>query len=179
MTQPDTAIDLATMISSITASISAAVPRLQMVEAYPEIRLNLPTPACLVELIELEPVDNPGTEQLAVLARFEAYILVAFRELDAKVQVAKLAAAVAHHVQGERWGLPVEPATIAAIAPSDFEPELDQFEIWAVEWHQTIHIGESVWQSDGPVPRQVLASWSPEIGADYESDYSDIVGGAP
>lgn len=180
MPQPDTAINLDALFDAITASISAAVPGFQRVEVYdPEgDRLDIETPACLIDLVELEPTDNPGTEQLAAVAHFEAMILISFRATSAKREIVKRAAAVALHAQGQRWGMPVEPATVTAIAPSDFRPELDQFEVWAVEWRQTIQIGESIWNDDGTPPTQVLASWSPEIGPDHEGDYTEVAGGA-
>lgn len=176
MPQPDTALDLDLFFAGIEASISAAFPGFATVGAYPADRINLPTPACIVDLLELEPTENPGTEQLAAVARVEASVVIGFRDPDAKRRVAKMAAALAHHVQGQRWGLPIEAATVTAIAPSDFDPELDQFEVWAVEWQQTVHIGASIWSDGGTPPTQVLASWSPDIGSSHEGDYSEVTG---
>lgn len=175
MSQPNTALDLDLFFDAICASIAAAFPSLGVVEAFRGNRRDLPVPACLIDLIELEPADNPGTEQLAAIAHIEASVIVGFRALDAKRQVAKLAAAIAHHAQGQRWGLPIEPATITAIAPSDFDPELDRFEVWSVEWSQTIHIGESIWNNDGTRPAEVLGSTAPAIGQPHEQDYEGVV----
>lgn len=171
MAQPDTALDLDDLFDAVEASIGAEFPDLQLCEAYPADLVSMPTPACIIELQELEPTDNPGTGQLAAIATLQALVLVGFREPNAKRSVAKLAAAVAQHVQGQRWGLPVEPAVVTAIAPDDFDPELDQFEVWAVEWRQTVHIGASIWGDDGTTPTQILASWAPEIGPAHEGDY--------
>ena len=176
MPQPDTALDLDRFFAAIVKSIWSAYPRLQLVEAFRTDRRNLALPACLIELVELEPTDNPGTEQLAVVAHIEATVIVDFRDMGAKVQVAKLAADIAHHAQGQRWGLPVEAATISAIAPSDFDPDLDQFEVWAVEWRQTIHIGKSIWDDGDPFPSEVLTSHAPNIGVPHEGDYAPLEG---
>lgn len=174
MPQPDTALDLDQLFDAVIASIRGAFPQFEMVDAYPEDRRQMPVPACLIDLIELEPTDDPGTEQLAVIAHFEASIVLPFRAPRAKRAVAKLAAAIAHHVQGRRWGLPIAPAQVISIAPSDFDPELDRFETWSVEWQQTVHIGESIWNDDGTPPTQVLAAWSPDIGPTHEAEYTDI-----
>lgn len=176
MTSPDTALDLDQFFAAIETSIASGFPGFVTVAAYPEDRVNLPTPACVIELVELEPAAEPGTGQLAAVAHVEASVIIGFREPGAKRRVAKMAAALAHHVQGERWGLPVEAATVTAIAPSDFAPELDQFEVWVVEWQQTVHIGRSIWGDDGAPPDQVLASWAPAIGPANEEEYQDIGG---
>ena len=174
MPQPNTALNLDDLFAAIETRIAAAMPEFALVAAYPADRRNLPLPACVIELVELEAVDNPGTEQLAVSAHFQARVVLGFREQDAKRRVAKAAATLGHFVQGQRWGLPVEPATIEMIMPDEFEPERDQFEVWAVEWHQTVHIGASIWEDDGTPPTTVLASWAPEVGPAHEGEYRDI-----
>lgn len=174
MKQPNTALDLDALFDAVAASISAAFPALAMVEDWPEDRRTMPLPCCLIELMDLEPTDDPGTGQLAAIATMQARVLMSFRAPGAKRSVAKLAAEVAHHVKGQRWGLPVEPAVLTVIAPDDFDPELDQFEVWAIEWRQIVHIGTSIWDNDGTPPTQVLASWAPDVGEDHEGDYTDI-----
>lgn len=174
MPQPDTALDLDQLFDAIEASVRGAFPHFLVVQAYPENRRDIPTPACIIQLLELEPAENPGTEQLAAVAILEAQVVIGFRQPNAKRMVARMAAALAHHVQGQRWGMPIEPATVTAIAPSDFDPELDQFEVWAVEWQQTVHIGKSVWDDDGTVPSQVLTAWAPDVGPAHEADYQEV-----
>lgn len=157
MPYPDTEIDLDALTDAIVASISAAFPVFQLVEAYPDDHRSLPTPCCVIELADLEPAEDIGTEQLAVVARFEARIVMGFRAPDVKRALPKLAAAVALHASKKRWGLPVEPATITAIERDDFDPDLDQFDVWRVDWQQTIHIGASVWNNDGVPVTQPIA----------------------
>lgn len=174
MPQPDTEIDLDALHAAIAASITAAFPVFAAVEAYREDLTGLPTPICLFELVDMEPQDDIGTEQLPVMARFEARVILGFRTDDVKMQTRKLAAALALHIRGKRWGLPVQPASVTAIEPDDFLPDLDQFEVWRVDWQQTIHLGASIWADDGTLPTRVLASWSPDIGPAHETDYVDI-----
>ena len=176
--QPDTALDLDALHDGIIASIRAAFPDLAAVEDYREDRQALPIPAVLIELTELEPSpdEDPGTEQLAALARFDAHIVLGFRTPQIKREIRKLAAALAFHIHGSRWGQRVGPAEVTAIAPDDFTPELDQFEVWRVEWQQLVHIGESVWRNDGATPVPVF-SWSPDIGPGNEVKYQPLPGG--
>lgn len=178
MPQPDTALDLDQLLDAIEASISAAFPEILLVRAFHDDRRNLPVPACLIDLIDLEPTDNPGTGQFAAIVHIEASLIIGFREASAKRRVAKLAANVAHHAMGQRWGLPIAPAVITACAPSDFDPELDQYEVWAVEWQQEVHFGTSIWDNDGTQPGRVFIGLSPEIGPAHVEAYTEITGGS-
>lgn len=175
--QPDTAIDLDALNDAIIASIRSQFPALATVADYRDDRKQLPLPAVLISLTDLEPDpdEDPGTEQLAAIARFEAQIVIGFRTANAKREIRKLAAALAHHIYGSRWGQPVEAARVTAIVPDDFSPELDRFEVWRVEWQQIVHIGTSIWTNDGEIPTRVLASFAPEIGPENEAEYSDVL----
>ena len=175
--QPDTAVDLDALHDAIVQSIGDSFPALQTVTTYHTDRQQLDLPAVLIELIELEPNpdDDPQTEQLPALARFEARIVVGFRETDVKREIRKLAAALAHHIHQERWAQPVGPAEVTAISPDDFSPELDQFEVWRIEWMHAVHIGESVWGDDGTPPVPVY-SWAPDIGPGNEDKYKEMPG---
>jgi hypothetical protein len=179
MPQPDTEIDLDQLIDAITASIAGAFPTFATVEAYREDRKTLPLPACLVQLVDLEPTEDIGTEQLPVIANFEALVILGFRTDAVKRAAPKLAASLALHIKSKRWGLPVEPATVTAIEPDNFDPRLDEFEVWRVDWRQIIHIGESIWNDDGTFPSNVLVSFAPDVGEESEGEYQAIVGGAP
>lgn len=159
----------------IVARTRERFPALATVEAYRLDRKNLPVPACLVELTELEADADadPGTEQLAVTARFEARFVISFRQggKNPKREVRKLAAAFAVFARHQRWGCPVGAAEVLGCYPDDFDPELDQYECWRVEWQQTVRLGESVWVDDGVTPGEVLLAWAPEIGAAHEAGY--------
>ena len=172
--QPNTEIDLDELTDAIVAVIAGAFPAFETVEAYRADYTSLPTPACLIELADLEPQPDIGTEQLPVLARFEARVIMGFRAHDVKRAVPKLAAALALRINQNRWARPVEPAAVTAIERDEFDPDLDQFEVWRVDWQQTIHIGPSIWGDEGSPPSRVLGSWVPDIGPANEDEYTDI-----
>lgn len=174
MANANTVTTLDAVHAGIVAAIAAQFPDLATVEAYRLDRKNLPVPACLIELTEMDaaPDDDPGTEQQAVNARFEARLVIGFRQgaKNPRLEIRKLAAAVAAFVRLRRWGCPIGPAEVLGAYPDDFDPELDQYECWRVEWRQLIHLGDTVWTDDGTVPTPVF-SWSPEIGIQHEPDY--------
>ena len=158
----------------IVNAIKAQFPTLQTVEAYRLDRKSMPTPACLIEMTEMDtaPEFDPGTEQLPVNARFEARFAISFRQgsNNPKLEVRKLAAAFAAFARLKRWGCPIGPAEVIGCYQDDFDPELDQFECWRVEWQQLILLGDTVWTDGGTVPVPVF-SWAPEIGAAHEPEY--------
>lgn len=166
---------------AIVGAVRRQFPALLTVEAYRQVRGALPVPACLVELAELEATDelDPGTGQLAVMARFEARLVIGFRQggLNPGLEIRKLAAALAAFVHQQRWGLPVGAADVLGCWPDDFDPGLEQYECWRVEWQQVLHLGESVWTNEGRTPVPYLA-WAPEIGAVHEADYEPAAGRA-
>lgn len=180
MANANTAVTLDAVHAAIVAKIAAQYPTVHTVAAYRLDRKSLPLPAILVELTEMEAAPagdalDPGTGQLSVWARFEARVILGFRTTNAKLEVRKLAAALAQYVHLNRWGVPVGPAEVIGCYEDDFgqvgaNGELEQFEIWRVEWRQVIHIGSSVW-TDTVTPDQPVYSWVPDVGIGHEADY--------
>lgn len=184
----DTHIDLEVLHSAIVADIKAAFPQLVTVEFYqddPEARKTLPIPACLLNISEME-ADNdidPGTEQLAVVATFEAHFIInSIRTPRAALAIRTLAAAFMAWLRKRRWTnpenpakkLPTGPANVVGGFPDDFTPEMDKYEVWRVEWQQVIHLGDSVWNDEGITPSTVFLGWHPEIGTGNEEDYEQV-----
>lgn len=173
----NTEITLDAVHDAIVAAIRAQYPTLETVSDYPDERVRVATPACLVELADLEPGDmDPGTGQQAVLARFQARIVIGFRETKAKRAVRAWSAAFIAFLRGQRWGLPVGPARFVSAGPDEFSPELDQYEAWLIEWEQVLHLGETVWRDDGLPPAQLYLGYSPRIGPPHEADYRPVDG---
>ena len=79
----------------------------------------------------------------------------------------------------QRWGLPVGAADVLGCRPDDFDPGLEQYECWRVEWQQVIHLGTSDWTSDGATPTDPAVSFVPAIGAEHEADYLHLDREAP
>lgn len=179
----NTNVDLDALHAAIVADIKAQFTTLQTVEFYrTEERkggyAGLPLPAVILDISEFDPdmEIDPGTEQLAVHARFEAEIIFGFRTPNVKMAIRKFAAAFGAWLRLRRWtGVRTGPAYVTSIARSDFNPELDQYEVWCVEWSQPVHLGDTVWTNDGSVPTQVFAGVSPDIGIGHEPDYTRVV----
>lgn len=185
----NTEIDLAVLHDAIVKDIKAAFPSIKTVEFYREDRRTLPMPACLLELTELEATmdEDPGTEQLSVLAKFEAELIIGFRTQNAKQSIRLLAAALSAWLRNRRWTnyagttpkLPTGAAQVIGAYHDDFnvigrdsDKGLPQFEVWRVEWQQQIHLGQTVWTDDGETPDDPLVR--PGVGGDPDADFEQV-----
>lgn len=160
MADAQTQVDLFDLHESMLNAIKEAFPVLQTVECYRDDRTTKVTmPAALLELTEMEadPAQDPGTEQLAVTARFELRFILGFRSRESKLQARALSAAFAAHLRkNPRWpGIPSGPAEVIGCYRDEFDPELDQYEVWRVEWAHTLHLGDSTWDPEGITPTTV------------------------
>lgn len=172
----NTEISLEELHDKIVAAIRAKFPNLQTVEFYREDREQLPVPACLLDMAEFEDASqDPGTGQLAVTMRFEADFILGFRTEHAKLSARVLAAAFSQFISQRRWpGCPVGKAQAIHAYRNDFKPELDQYEVWTVEWRQEVNLGETVWK-DTTTPTQIFIGFTPKIGKDHVADYIPVV----
>jgi hypothetical protein len=177
----NTYVDLGALHDAIVEDIKAQFPDMQTVEFYrTEERKGLQLPAIILNLAEFEnePDIDPGTEQLAVTARFEAEIIMGFRTTNVKLEIRKFAAAIAAWMRKRRFtreNVHTGPAEVIGCYPDDFDPELDQYEVWRLEWAQVLHLGNSVWTNDGTIPTQVFAGYAPDIGNGHEPDYDRVI----
>jgi hypothetical protein len=149
------------------------------------IGANPPRAYVLMELAELDASDfDPGTEQQQLTARFEANVVVKSLQPNAKVLVRALAASFAAFIRKQSRFNPAAvfqgAARVIGVYKDDFAPELDQYEVWRVEWAQEVAMGDGeIWKPDpniNPAELQVLYSYEPIIGTAYEPDYQDISG---
>ncbi len=184
------AMDLALLHDVIVKDIKAQFPDLKTVQFYQEAaqeRESLPLPACLLTMtsIEVDPEDDPGTEQLPVNLQFEAsFIVNAIRTERSQLSVRVLAAAFMTWLKFRRWNPKQEgkrlitgPAYVVSANPDNFQPAMDKYDIWTVEWYQPVNLGKSIWADDnaGETPQEPVFNFSPEIGSGHENQYQKAV----
>jgi hypothetical protein len=171
--------DFETFFADLVAHLRAAFPTVPAVEEYPRLRTKIAAPAILVELADLTPREDPGTEQLSLSARFEARIIFdqAPMQTGAKpdLQCLSLAAAVALSVfRAPRFGSSAGPAREIRIEPDHFKPELAGYVVWLVEWTHDIELGASVWDGAGVTPTEIWAGTTPLVGTGNEEHYTEV-----
>lgn len=140
----------------ICTTLKEEIPAIQTCEVYPTIRREIIAPAVFVELSSLEPGKDPGTEELALRARFEARIVVDGTVEDSQVVVRSLAAEVARVVNKNTWGVKnILPGEFLSAEVDNFKPELDAYLVWLVEWGHEVHVGKSIWSETGIKPHVI------------------------
>jgi hypothetical protein len=126
--------------------------------------------------MENEPGEDAGTGQLVVKARFEARLVIGFKTPNAKMEIRKLAAAFAAWVKLRKWaGAPSGEAEVIGCYDDHFEPALEQYEVWRVEWTQLLFLGANTWDGSGVLPTTVMLGFDPLIGLDHITDYVQVV----
>lgn len=191
MADANTEVDLGVFHDAIVADIKAQFPDLATVEFYREVderAEGMPLPACLLELSEMPASndDDPGSTQWPTVARIEARLIIGFRTPRAKIEVRKLAGALAVWLRRRRFNDPTTPgrtlptgaADVIGCFPDEFDPALDRYEVWRVEWDQQLDLGATVWTNEGVTPTPVF-SWAPDIGIGHEDKYDEIVPSLP
>ncbi len=139
--------------NAICTTLKREISSIQTCEIYPAIRKELVAPALFVELVSLESGKDPGTEELALKARFEARIVVDGTVEDSSLVVRSLAAEVARVVNKNTWNVKnVSPGEFISGGGDDFRPELDAYLVWMVEWVHELHTGQSMWSETGIIP---------------------------
>jgi hypothetical protein len=176
MANANTEITLEGVHTAIENAIREKFPALKTVEFYCDKRTEITLPACLLEMSEFDgaPDDDPNTGQLAVTARFEARFVISYKTRNAKLAVRNLATSFAAWAKLNRFSQRISPAEILGGYPDDFDPRLDQHEVWRVEWQHVIHLGKSEWDYDGETPTIVLVGQAPFIGDSNEEEYTVI-----
>ncbi|MDG7052493.1 MAG: hypothetical protein LKM45_01230 [Wolbachia endosymbiont of Alcedoecus sp.] len=134
---------------AICTTLKKEIPAIQTCEVYPAERREITAPAVFVELVSLEPGKDPGTDELALRARFEARIVVDAMVEDSSIVVRSLAAEVARVVNKNTWNVEkISPGEFISAEVDGFKPELDAYTVWVVEWVHQLHLGQSIWSSD-------------------------------
>lgn len=141
-------------------------------------------PAVLLDLTEFEPEadDDPGTGQMAMRCRLEARVIIGYRTAAAKTTARGLAGDLATWLRLKRFTTAdclTEPAHVIGAYKDDFQPGLDRYVVWRVEWTQIINLGTNIYyDAGGPVP-DVLYGIAPDIGLGNEDKYQHLFGPAP
>ena len=178
-------VDFDQLHDVIEEKLRTQFPVFKLVQFYrDEEERKAPTaqelPALLLELtnFDIDVDGDAGTEQMPLIAKFEARIIDTFNQRRAKINVRKLAAAVAlyifqnkHFTGLGKFGVGV--STVDDIAEDAFFPELDRYEVWRVDFSTQIVVGENVWTESGETPTLVF-SYAPEIGVAHENQYQEL-----
>jgi hypothetical protein len=131
--------------NNICGQILKRVPEIKTCMSYPRIRSELVAPACFIEIESFDVGTDPGTEELAVIANFNARLVIDKIAQNSSFVIRELALKLANLINKNTWHLAVLPAKIKEIAPDAFSPELDAYIVWNVVWTHELHVGKNIW----------------------------------
>lgn len=141
--------------NAICSTLKEEIPVIETCEIYPAIKTTITAPAVFIELSSFEKGSGPGTEELALRARFEARIVIDSTVENASIVVRSLAAEVARVINKNTWGMGVSPAEFISAEIDGFRPELYAYLVWLVDWVHEVHLGESVWEEGKIKPHEI------------------------
>lgn len=169
-------LDLEDLHEKIKLALATKFPEFATVASYPRERKELELPALLVELedMEVDPEHDAGTEQLPVVSKWAARVVLSKREAGLKLKIRKLAGALGVFIHRNRFGATVSPAKVTVIGPDAFDPDFDAQEVWTVEWDQNLDLGSNIWDGEGLTPDKVMIGWDPQTGPGNETAYSQL-----
>lgn len=165
--------ELTTLHDAITATLSAAMPKVLHVEAFPELESKVRTPALLYGLTDMSPGENQGEGKTALIGRFQSCILIDADRPKASLQAAILAAQMTVALKDQYWGLDFikGPPTQVHAQPEAPTEALEQFVMWSVQWVQEFELGEFEWPWPDEPPGSLVFGFSPDTGTGSENEY--------
>lgn len=164
-------LTLEQLYDAIGVTIRQQMPAIRFAEAWPDIQRRITLPAVLLELDELEPGDDPGTGETALVARLQARIIVDSRPEAGHRAASMLASQLTVLLRDQQWGLPIATAQFLRAAPDFMRPELDGYTAWLVEWTHEIHLGQFTWPWQDDSGRILYLGIDPETGPGNEHHY--------
>ena len=150
------------------------LPNVHYCGHYPNRMDAITVPAVLIELVELEPGMDLGTEELVLVAHFEARVIMQVNVSPEPIQTLVLSVLQWLNDMNDTPTKVTKP-NIKQALPDAFAPDTHAYQVWQIHWSQNLRMGQSVWEGEGIAPSQIWLGQSPDIGADHEPQYNNVV----
>ena len=144
--------------TAIVDRLTADLTTVPTCAAYPQLERRITLPAVIVELDELSPEDF-GWPDFSAWAEFTAWCVHDPSLPSAMLEVRNLAATVAARIhQEEDFGFAdvLRRTEVLRVSPDDFNPDLDGYLVWAVQFRIGVRIGEREWRVDPAAGQSVV-----------------------
>ena len=150
------------------------LPNVHYCGHYPNRMDAITVPAVLIDLVELEPGTDLGTEELVLVAHFEARVIMQSNVSPEPIQALVLSVLQWLNDMNDTPATVTKP-NIKQALPDAFAPDTNAYQVWQIHWSQSLRMGPSVWEGEGIAPSQIWLGQSPNIGADHEPQYNNVV----
>ena len=155
------------LYQAVEQHLTAHLPGVQTVSAWPDIQDRIALPAVFLELAEIEPGVDIGTGETTLVCKFEARIIVDPIRPFHQQQAVQLATQLAVILRAQTWGLEVEPAEFVQALQDWTQPALDGYTVWLVEWTQQVYVGPEEWPWPDQPPGTLLFGFNDEVKQDF------------
>jgi hypothetical protein len=125
------------------------------------MRNEIIAPACFVEIESFDAGTNPGTEELALIANFEALLVIDKTIENAEFAIRELTLKLANLINNNIFSSQISPAKIKDIEPDAFKPDLDAYLVWRIAWTHELHVGENIWCAEAVPPHTIFVNGDP------------------
>lgn len=175
------AITLDQLNDAIVAQISAQFPQFKTVEFYREDETQtVPTPALVLEMTEAAPdpdMVSDGETFLPWRLRFEGRVILPRKTATVKQDTRRLALQLSAWLHYRKFaGVTGNAATVIDAVPDAFSVNREHFEVWAIEWYQTVLLEDRPDTTFPDIYGDALYSFAPDIGIPHEPDYKRFDG---
>lgn len=150
----------------------SSLTNVSSVSVHPKRKDRIILPAILLDVAEIEPGEDRGTEQLNVVVHFEARIVMSDQDspIILWVMVQNVLRWLFDYDFPERG---LGQSKFKSAAPDNFSPDLSGHRVWVVEWTQEIRIGENVWIGEAPIIEQLIVRY-PIIDPDGDPEIYEV-----
>jgi len=149
---------------------------LNSVEDYPEEGDMVAGPCAFFGVVDWDrSEDQRMNGELSVVLNCQLLILFGQAGQVSSRSVRNAAMAVALKVDEQRFGLDVEPAQFISAGPWAFDPNFDQYVVWAVNFSHVVEVGEDQFDlMPDFLPTDVRVGIAPDIGVDNLDAYEQV-----
>ena len=169
-------IHLTAYHDAVKEQLKSALPWLNSISAYPDVETTLTTPCAFFGVTDFDKSDEqPMNGQMAVTLNCEVLAVLAMDLPQFQLEARNAAMAIGLAIEGNRFGMPIEPAVFVSAEPDAFSPELDDYAVWSIRFNQTVNVGDDVYKPTGLRPTQVNVGYRPDTGPNNQSSYEAVV----
>ena len=162
--------------TAVQQYLSAELPWLKVVESYPERCDRLDTPSAFFGVVDWDRAEEQRmTGELSV--ELNCQLLVVFGQAGkiSSNAIRNAAMSISLKLDEQRFGLDAEPAQFVSAEPWAFDPDLDQYVVWAVNFRHQVEVGEDQFDLVPDfLPTSANVGQVPKTGADHLDDYEQL-----
>lgn len=152
------------LIDSVV-DVLGALESLSSIAVQPKRMDRLSLPAVLLDVAEIEPAADAGTQALCVDCHLQARLVSSDR--DDPQSDWQLVLSIMYALFSYGWPQRhIGNVRFKQAAPDHFSPDFQGHRVWLIEWVQTLRVGSSVWEGERPFVETLIVHYpqcEPEI----------------